>query len=150
MQLFQWDLAIYTWDTLSLSDLCKYTSLIFHRTWTAKSLQALKKPPNLGLFPYFSFTRWNTILNRFMKGNQTKWRISQLLKSKPNNICHLLNILFWRIIQLGFRFSKLNIQNIHSWDEIKYENFCSESSYFKNFLVTENRCIIMMCHPLLL
>lgn len=71
-----------------------------------------------------------------MKRNQIGQCISQLLKTKPNNTFRFLNILSWKIIQLDFRFLKLNIQNNYSWDEIKYENFYSESTYFKKLLVS--------------
>lgn len=53
-----------------------------------------------------------------MKGNQTESCISQLLQTKPNNTWHFLNILSWKIIQLDFRFLKLNIQNNYPWDEL--------------------------------
>lgn len=77
-----------------------------------------------------------------MNGNQTEQCISELLKNKPNNTSHFLNFLAWKIIQFRFRFSELNIQNIHSWDENKHENFSSESNYFKELLVTENKCCL--------
>lgn len=149
MQLFQGDLAMYIRETLSLSDLCKFAQLIFHRTWAPKSLYTVKYISCF--FPSFSCTRWNTIINKLIKRNQIEQCISKLPKTKPSNTCHILNFLPWKITQLDFRFSKLNIQNIHSWDENKHENFSSESNYFEELLVTENKCcFVWICHPLLL